>query len=157
MPVSLLCRTREPFGREPVRRVLCCGWWPARGRADRTSEARVDFSRRGFEIISLCRRMGSVAAGPTGKRRSSPALCPLSPRLLCVFQRFFRQVLFTYSSELKELLCSRRYRNIGLSGSGAAWPTCRGSEWAECSEIAGDSGNVVLRQKVEFFFSLIEN
>lgn len=101
--------------------------------------------------------MGCIAAGPTGKRRSSP---PLSPRLLCVFQSFFWQVLFTHSSELQELLCPRPYRNAGPPGRGpaaAAWLTCRGGEWAECSQVAGDSGDLVLlEQRVEFFFSDIK-
>lgn len=103
-------------------------------------------------VLSFCRMMGCVAAGPAGKRRSPPAL---SPRLRCVFQSFFGQVLFTHSAQLQELLCPGPCRHGGLSGRGpvpASWLTCHGGEWAECSQVAGDSGDLVLEQKVEFFF-----
>lgn len=51
------------------------------------------------------------------------------PWFLCVFQSFFQQVLFTYSSELKELLCSRRHRKHrpvwGWGHHHCSWLTCR--------------------------------
>lgn len=56
-------------------------------------------------------------------------------------------MLFTSSSELKELLCSRAYRTHRL----VVWEgqPVHGSEWAECSEIVGESGDTAHRHKVE--------
>lgn len=71
-----------------------------------------------FGILSLSRATGWIAAGATGKRRSSPELFAW---FLCVLQSFFRQVLFTYRSELKEQLCSRRDRKQGPVWEGPAW------------------------------------
>lgn len=96
--------------------------WPVAQRTGalaRTLELRLPVCSR----PSLCRTRGWAGAGPTGRRRSSPALSMVP---LCL-QSFFSAGVVYISSELKEPLCSRRYgkhRPVWEGPRHWAWPTC---------------------------------
>lgn len=137
----------EPLGCERGARALVRPG-PAQSRGQMglgLQEARVDSAKR--FCTCLYGRTEWISAGPPGQRRSAPALS-LVP--LCL-QSFFRQVLFTSSSELKDPLCSRRYRKQARLGGALMLPaTCLRLNGLSVRDRAGRGGRrVVLRHEVE--------
>lgn len=142
--------SRELVGRRVSRALGMRTWCTCPSAARASPEQRADGTWAPGSSSRLCqallyRRTEWISAGPPGQRRSAPALS-LVP--LCL-QSFFRQVLFTSSSELKDPLCSRRYRKQARLGGALTLPaTClrlNGPSVHHRSGRAGRAGRAVCR------------